>query len=75
MPRRNKDNEIIFSDYPEFKPNLRPKEMFHLGSFGGTYWRPIDSKFYEIVKDRFLLKKFKDLRKLKIIKGKNKCVG
>jgi len=43
MPRRNKDNEIIFSDYPEFRPNLSPKEMFQLGSFGGTYWRPIYS--------------------------------
>lgn len=43
MPRRNNNNEIIFSDHPEFRPNLSPKEMFHLGSFGGTYWRPIYS--------------------------------
>ena len=26
-----------------FKPNLTPKKMFELGSFGGTYWRPIYS--------------------------------
>jgi len=32
-----------FKDYPEFKPNLSPREMFKLGSFGGTYWRPIKS--------------------------------
>ena len=32
-----------FSDHPEFTPNLSPKEMFELGSFGGTYWRPIYS--------------------------------
>ena len=32
-----------FSDYPEFRPNLSPSEMFKLGSFGGTYWRPIQS--------------------------------
>ena len=32
-----------FKDYPEFKPNLSPREMFKLGSFGGTYWRPIYS--------------------------------
>lgn len=32
-----------FSDYPEFTPNLTPQEMFELGSFGGTYWRPIYS--------------------------------
>ena len=43
MPRRNKDGEFIFSDYPDFKPNLSPKDMFSDGSFGGTYWRPIYS--------------------------------
>lgn len=37
-----------FSDYPEFTPNLSPRQMFKLGSFGGTYWRPIKSKFYNV---------------------------
>ena len=32
-----------FKDYPDFTPNLSPREMFKLGSFGGTYWRPIYS--------------------------------
>ena len=31
----------------EFRPNLSPREMFTLGSFGGTYWRPIKSKFFK----------------------------
>lgn len=26
-----------------FKPNLTPYQIFKLGSFGGTYWRPIYS--------------------------------
>lgn len=43
MPKRNSNNEIIFSDYAEFRPNLTPREMFQMGSFGGTYWRPIHS--------------------------------
>ncbi len=29
-----------------FNPNLTPREIFKLGSFGGTYWRPIKSKFF-----------------------------
>jgi len=41
-----KNNYYYFEDYPEFKPNLSPREMFLLGSFGGTYWREIKSKFY-----------------------------
>ena len=32
-----------FKDYPDFKPNLTPKEVFKMGSFGGTYFRPIKS--------------------------------
>ena len=43
MPKKNSKGEIIFKDYPEFRPNLTPKEIFELGSFGGTYWRPIYS--------------------------------
>lgn len=27
----------------DFTPNLSPREIFQLGSFGGTYWRPIYS--------------------------------
>lgn len=43
MPKKNKKGEIIFKSNPEFTPNLTPREMFLLGSFGGTYWRPIYS--------------------------------
>ena len=34
---------LKFNDYPDFRPNLTPRDMFTLGSFGGTYWRPIKS--------------------------------
>jgi hypothetical protein len=34
---------IIFSDYPEFRPNQTPREMFKKGIMGGTYWRAIYS--------------------------------
>jgi len=33
-----------FKEYPNFTPNLTPRDIFKLGSFGGTYWRPIYSK-------------------------------
>jgi hypothetical protein len=44
MPKRNKDGTIIFKDFPQFTPNLSPRQMFLAGSFGGTYWRPIYSQ-------------------------------
>ena len=31
----------------DFKPNLSPRQIFKNGSFGGTYWRPIKSKFFK----------------------------
>lgn len=34
---------LYFADYPEFRPNLTPRQMFTQGCFGGTYWRPIHS--------------------------------
>lgn len=39
-----KNGKLFFEDYPDFCPNLTPREMFKAGSFGGTYWRPIYSK-------------------------------
>jgi hypothetical protein len=42
-PKKDKNGLIIFKDHPEFTPNLTPKEIFKMGSFGGTYWRPIYS--------------------------------
>ena len=44
---KKKDGVYYFKDRIDFSPNLSPKEMFELGSFGGTYWRPIKSKFYK----------------------------
>ena len=43
LPKKNNRGEIIFTDYPDFIPNLTPTEIFNMGSFGGTYWRPIYS--------------------------------
>lgn len=42
--RKNTSKTIKFDDYPDFNPNLSPQKVFELGSFGGTYWRPIYSK-------------------------------
>jgi hypothetical protein len=40
---RKRKGNLYFSDHSEFQPNISPREMFLLGSFGGTYWRPIYS--------------------------------
>lgn len=44
MPKKNSRGEIVFRDFPDFRPNLTPREIFKMGSFGGTYWRPIYSR-------------------------------
>ena len=43
VPTRNELGEYVFPDYPDFRPNLSPKEVLQMGSFGGTYFRPIKS--------------------------------
>ena len=34
---------LSFSAWPDFRPNVTPREIFLEGSFGGSYWRPIFS--------------------------------
>jgi hypothetical protein len=36
LPKRNAKGELVFADHPELRPNLTPKEVMQLGSFGGT---------------------------------------
>ena len=40
---RDSSGTLIFKDYPDFKPNLTPREVILAGSFGGGYFRPIFS--------------------------------
>jgi len=42
-PIIQKNGSIKFSDHNEFRPNLTPKQILQMGSFGGTYFRPIHS--------------------------------
>ena len=58
-----------FQDYPDFKPNISPKEMFEIGIMGGSYFRKIKSpKTGKIYKNHHKKFKFlKDIPKNKII--------
>jgi len=42
-PTRAEDGCLMFAEHPEFRPNLSPAEVLRLGSFGGTYFRDIQS--------------------------------
>jgi hypothetical protein len=53
---------IVFKDYPDFTPNLTPKQIFKAGAFGGTYFRPIYSS---VTKQKYknIHKKYSSLTK------------
>jgi len=36
-------SQIFFKEHEDFRPNLTPEQMFKLGIFGGSYFRPIHS--------------------------------
>ena len=38
------ENKVNDPYVEQFKPNLTPRQIFKMGSFGGTYWRPIKSQ-------------------------------
>ena len=60
-----KKHIIQFPDFPNFKPNLTPVQIFALGSFGGSYWRPIYSsvtnKKYKVDINQKALDKVKNM--------------
>tara|TARA_B110001469_G_C9641605_1_gene322796 strand:+ start:1886 stop:2620 length:735 start_codon:yes stop_codon:yes gene_type:complete len=61
----HKYGKLSFKDCPEFTPNLTPKEILQMGSFGGTYFRPLYStithKNYENVHTEFPNNWYKNL--------------
>ena len=62
---KNKKGELIFNNYPLFKPNLTPREIIKLGSFGGTYFRDIYSS---VVKSK-LINQHKEFIKVGMFKN------
>lgn len=63
--RKLQDGTYYFKDYPEFRPNLSPRDIFKMGSFGGTYFRPLYSsvtkKEYKNVYKKFPKSWFKGI--------------
>lgn len=56
------NNSYIYKDYPEFRPNITPYEVFRQGSFGGTYFREIKSNITgKTHKNRHLKYKLKSI--------------
>ena len=55
---RDDQGRLVFPDFPAFTPNLTPKEVLHLGSFGGTYFRPIYSS---VTKQKYKDEAWKEL--------------
>ena len=42
-PVRNEHGQLVFAGHKDFRPVLTPEQVIRLGSFGGTYFRPISS--------------------------------
>lgn len=40
---RRGDGTLCFADFPQFRPNLTPRQVVEQGAFGGGYFRPIAS--------------------------------
>ena len=50
---------VTFKDFPEFRPNLTPKQVLKMGSFGGTYFRDIHSSITgKSYKGKTVIKKY-----------------
>ncbi len=58
IPSRDSKGRLFFEDFPAFRPNLTPEEVLRLGSFGGTYFRPIYSA---VTKKRYGSEVWKEL--------------
>ena len=43
MPKRRSSKKTKEDIHKQFKPNKTPKQVFKMGAFGGTYFRPIYS--------------------------------
>jgi len=43
-PKRNARGELVFDDFPNFRPTLSPDQVIRAGSFGGIYFNPKGGK-------------------------------